>query len=338
MRTRFTILLLTLSVLCVCEAGSPVPLIFDTDMGNDIDDALALGVIHALQSRGECRLLAVTITKDNPYAAPFIQSINTFYGRPSIPIGKVTQGKTPEPSDYLVGVVDARGAKGDALYPSTLHVGDAVPSAVEVLRKTLAHQEDGSVVIVQVGFSTNLAALLASPADVHSSLAGKELIARKVRLLSVMAGNFAATDRTKEYNVFIDAPSARQLFAEWPTPIVASGFEIGRVIKFPAQSIEGDFAYVAHHPVAHAYRLYQKMPYDRETWDLTSVLVAVRPAHGYFGLSDPGVIRVDDQEITQFDFQAGGKHRYLTVTPEQVTQVREALVQLTSQPPGRGSE
>ncbi|MGE0610267.1 MAG: nucleoside hydrolase, partial [Pirellulales bacterium] len=33
----------------------PVRLIFDTDMGNDIDDALALGVIHALQSRGECQ-------------------------------------------------------------------------------------------------------------------------------------------------------------------------------------------------------------------------------------------------------------------------------------------
>src|SRR5213079_580140 len=47
-----------------------VRLIFDTDMGNDIDDALALGVIHALESRGECRLLAVTLSKDNDFAAP----------------------------------------------------------------------------------------------------------------------------------------------------------------------------------------------------------------------------------------------------------------------------
>ena len=49
----------------------PVKLIFDSDMGNDIDDALALGVIHALQSRGECELLAVTLSKDNDFAAPF---------------------------------------------------------------------------------------------------------------------------------------------------------------------------------------------------------------------------------------------------------------------------
>jgi len=35
-----------------------VPVIFDTDMGNDVDDALALAMLHALESRGECRLRA----------------------------------------------------------------------------------------------------------------------------------------------------------------------------------------------------------------------------------------------------------------------------------------
>ena len=29
-------------------AKRPIPLMFDTDIGNDIDDALALGMIHAL--------------------------------------------------------------------------------------------------------------------------------------------------------------------------------------------------------------------------------------------------------------------------------------------------
>ena len=70
-----------LGVLTVLSAGTaaaePVPLIFDTDMGNDIDDALALGLIHALQSHGECKLLAVTVTKDNPFAAPCCDVINT---------------------------------------------------------------------------------------------------------------------------------------------------------------------------------------------------------------------------------------------------------------------
>lgn len=48
------------------QSAEPVRLIFDTDIGNDVDDALALGVIHALQSRGECELLAVTVSKDHP--------------------------------------------------------------------------------------------------------------------------------------------------------------------------------------------------------------------------------------------------------------------------------
>ena len=69
------------------SCAEPVRLILDTDMGNDVDDALALAIIHALQNRGEVQLLAVTITKDNRDAAPFIDLVNTFYGRPDIPIG-----------------------------------------------------------------------------------------------------------------------------------------------------------------------------------------------------------------------------------------------------------
>jgi len=40
----------------------PVKIIFDTDIGNDCDDVMALAVIHALQNRGATELLAVTLT------------------------------------------------------------------------------------------------------------------------------------------------------------------------------------------------------------------------------------------------------------------------------------
>ncbi|MFN7723115.1 MAG: nucleoside hydrolase, partial [Pirellulaceae bacterium] len=69
------------------QAGEPVSIIFDTDIGNDVDDALAMGVLHALESRRECKLIGVTITKDHPLAARFVQAVNQFYGRPDIPIG-----------------------------------------------------------------------------------------------------------------------------------------------------------------------------------------------------------------------------------------------------------
>ena len=153
--------------------------------------------------------------------------------------------------------------------------------------------------MVVVGFSTNIARLLDSAPDKHSPLSGKELVAKKCRLLSIMAGHYGEKP-TPEYNVFIDVPAARKVYAEWPTAIVASGFEIGLAIKFPAVSIEHDFNYVAHHPLPEAYALYQKMPYDRETWDLTSVLNAVRPDRGYFTLSDPGTITIDEKNVTHF--------------------------------------
>jgi hypothetical protein len=88
-------------------ASPPVGLIFDTGIGNDVDDAMALSMIHALQSRGECRLLAVSITKDNEYAAPMVDLLNTFYGRGDIPIGVVHQGVTPQDGKYLRQMVTA---------------------------------------------------------------------------------------------------------------------------------------------------------------------------------------------------------------------------------------
>ena len=58
------------------ESPVPVPVIFDTDIGGDCDDVAALAMLHALESRGRCRLLAVTVTGDHPQAAPFVDCVN----------------------------------------------------------------------------------------------------------------------------------------------------------------------------------------------------------------------------------------------------------------------
>ena len=84
-------------------------LIFDTDICGDCDDVLALGMIHALQSRGLCRLLAVTISVDHELAAPFVDAVNTFYERGDIPIGVVGKGGVVEKSDFLSLVEEKDG-------------------------------------------------------------------------------------------------------------------------------------------------------------------------------------------------------------------------------------
>ncbi len=331
---RIALLLIALlSLPPAARCHEPVRLIFDTDMGNDVDDALALALIHSLQSRGEVRLLAVTVTKDNPWAAAYIDAVNTFYGRPDIPIGVVRNGKEPGDGKFNRQVADRRKPDGTHVYPHDLTDGRKAPEAVGLLRRILAKEADQSVVIVQVGFSTNLVRLLDSAPDEVSPLSGKELAARKVKLLSVMAGWFP--DGKPEYNVRVDIPSARKLFGQWPTPIVFSGFEIGQAIRYSASSIERDYAYVVDHPVAEAYRLYDKMPHDRPTWDLTSVFYLVRP--DYFGLSDPGTVEVDDEGRTRLKPSPSGRHRYLTVTPEQASRIKEAFLWLCSEPPKTGT-
>jgi inosine-uridine nucleoside N-ribohydrolase len=315
--------------------GAPVRLIFDTDMGNDVDDAVALAMIHALESRGEAKLLAVTVTKDNRWAAPFIDVMNTFYQRGNIPIGVVRNGKTPEDAKMIRVPAERTRADGSFVYPHDLVDGREAQEATGLLRRILAKEKDGAVVIVQVGFSTNLARLLDSQADDNSRLGGRELVKRKVRLLSMMGGAFQKDqpEGKPEYNIETDISSAKKLFAEWPTRIVTSGFEVGNKVVYPASSILKDYGYVQDHPLAEAYREYMKMPYDRPMWDPTATLYAVRPAS--FSLSPAGTITVDDTGRTHFTANGKGQHQYLTATAEQAGAARRVIIELARRPPDR---
>ena len=74
------------------------------------------------------------------------------------------------------------------------------------------------------GPATNLAAALAFPGL-------KETIAAKVKYLVIAGGAFPSG--APEAHIKADIPAARKVFAEWPAPIVAFGYEIGAVLDFP---------------------------------------------------------------------------------------------------------
>ena len=297
----------------ICFAARPV--VFDTDMGNDIDDALALAMLHALSDRGECELIGVTLTNAHPAAVPYIRMLNRFYGRGELPVGAAIKALKGGAGDgYMTAALGAASATT---------AGSAEPAPM-LLRRLLSNARE-KVVIVQTGFSTNLAALLESPG-------GAALAKEKVALVVAMAGNFAGGE--PEYNVRIDVASAKAVFERWPTPIVFSGFEIGRDLLYPAASIEHDFAYARPHPIAESYRAYGKMPYNRPTWDLTAALEAVRPEHGYFGRSEPGAVLVESSGATRF-VPGQGDRRYLRLDPSKRAEILEVLALLASQPPAR---
>jgi hypothetical protein len=314
---------------------APAKIIFDTDIGNDVDDALALGLLHALQTRGACELLGVTITRCDELAGPFVDAVNHFYGR-RLPVGCIRGTPESDVSRFL-SLVEVRD--GDALrYPHELKRSSDAPDALQLLRRLLAAQPDGSVTLVQVGYFSNFAALLDTPADEISPLKGVELVRQKVKLLSVMAGAFQTIEdnnRFCEFNVYKDIPAAQKLAKEWPTPIVWSGFEIGIALPYPAVSIERDYAYVPHHPLAEAYYAYMPPPHERPTWDLTSALYSVFPERGYFGLSTPGAVTVEADGFTRFTPKADGRDRFLKLDATQRARTLEALVLLCSEPPPR---
>lgn len=312
----------------------PANLVLDTDIGNDIDDALALGMLNVLQTRGACQLLAVTLTNPDPQAGAFVAAVNAFYGHGDIPIGVNPKAPRVRVSPYLK-LAAACASDGEKVFPSNFAAA-AAPAALTLLRRTLAAAADHSVVMVQIGFFTNLARLLGSPPDAISPLPGRELIARKVRLLSVMAGAFQTVNDAShylEFNVRHDIPSAMRVAQSWPTPMVWSGIGVGLKVLFPARSVERGLAYAPRHPLREAYQLYRPMPYDRPTWDLTSSFYAVYPAGGYFTLSAPGRVTVMPDGFTRFSPATHGRDRYLMLNAAQAARLQGLLVALVTEPP-----
>jgi len=352
----------TIGVCRAADVQAPINVIFDTDIWSDIDDALALAMVHALHDRHEINLVAVTVSTEEKWCASYVDLVNTFYGHPTIPVGIVRNGMNAEAfkkiypalhwpvTEYTRVVAQRKNKDGSLVYPHRLIDGTKAPDAVSLLRKTLAAQADGSVVVIQVGYSTNLARLLDSGADADSALNGRDLVAKKVRLLSIMAGgSFSQTTVNgeppkgwPEFNLQSDVPSAQKLFSNWPTPIVDSGFEIGSAMLYPAYSIEHDYSYVKDHPIAETYRVFSEeqksWPHDHPTFDLTAMLYAARPDRNYFSLSKPGKITVLADGSSRFDESEGGTHRYLTLSEEQKARTLEAMVMLASQPPIHGRQ
>lgn len=321
--------LLLLSALGSSLFAETPRILFDTDITGDVDDVLALAMCHTLADRGACELIGVTVSKNHPLTASFVDAQNTFYGRPDLPIG-VTRDTTAQhrESRYLK-LAEAPD------YPHDLRRNGDARDAVELMHALLAAQPDRSVTIVSVGIASNLANLLKSPG-------GPDLVKAKVKTLSIMAGAFAYCNGSNyhlEANVINGIGSMQTVAEQWPeeVPIVWSGYEIGEALPYPRQSIARDFGYRTPHLVKEAYLLHSGPEHDRPCWDQSSVLQAVYPERDFFGLSQPGRVQVLDDGFTRFlparKGQASQRDRFLMMTATQRARVLEALMQLTVQPP-----
>ncbi|MBN2139312.1 MAG: nucleoside hydrolase [Sedimentisphaerales bacterium] len=318
-------------------ANKPVKIIFDTDMAEDVDDAGTLALLHALADNGEAEILACMVSSKNEWACPCLDAINTWYGRGDLPIGYQTGHKygylnekdadRATPSRYVEAVARA--------FPHDLEKSSDAPEAAGLYRKILAAQPDSSVTIVTVGFLTNLKNLLDSRPDEYSTLDGEALVKQKVRQWVCMGGLFPNgkfPNGGGEYNLMWDTVASIRATNDWPTPVVFSGFNIGARIKTGARlRLTSE-----DNPARACYQHYNGLN-NRESWDQSALLYAVRGPRDYWKLSEPGFCLMHNRVTHGYsEWIPSPKkgHRYLIekMPPGQVAEIIEDLM---VQPPRR---
>lgn len=302
--------------------SAPVRVILDTDMSGDCDDAGALAVLHALADRGECELLAVvTNRKDKTNAsAAAVDAIDTYYGRPNIPVGTDQQGPTAlqRNSPYAPALRDN--------FPHDMVSDDRAPHALDVYRRTLAAQPNGSVTICSVGALSNVAQLWRRE---------PELVRTKVQRLVVMGGQFPKSSRP-ETNIATHCEAARVVAADWPGEIDWHGFEVGHALITGARLKQAS----KDNPIRRAYEL---KPFGRRpaieggqpSWDQGAALFAVRGAEPQlWELVRGGRVQVAADGNTRWVPDATGRHAYVKIKGAPA-RLAAAIEELMIQPPSR---
>lgn len=282
------------------RAASPVKIILDTDMSGDADDAGTLAMLHALADLGECELLAVvTNRKDLTNAsAAAVDAINTYYGRPDLPIGTDKAGPTAlkRASEYTPALRDQ--------FPNDIGPDDGAPDALAVYRGALRGQADNSVVICSVGAFSNLAELCRKDPD---------LIKKKVRHLVVMGGQIQPK-KTPEVNIAAHLEAARYVAAHWPGSIYWQGFRVGHPVMTGGRLKQTPKT----NPVRRAYELRHfgarfAIHGGQPSYDQAAAYFAVRgPLPNLWKKQTGGRVVIDEVGFCSYKEDPAGQHVLVT--------------------------
>jgi hypothetical protein len=304
------------AALSLSVHAAPVPVIVDTDICTDCDDAGAIALLNCFMNDGEARLLACVVdSRDADLSSgAAIQAINTYYGHKDIPIGAY-HGDLVQPSGSHY--TKAVHAKFDPDFPTD----DKLPAAVDIYRKALAAADDGSVVIVSIGFPENLQDLLKSPPDNASPMKGADLVKQKVKHLVVMGGSFpqeAGDFNLGSYN--LGALSA-DLLSNWPTPVIYSGGEIGSGLNLG----QGLQSATDENPVKFIYGLFGALQGGRQGWDPSAVWLAVKGPGDFWNVVSGGTYKMNPAGGGTWMPDPNGTQSYITVKrdPKLVTEEME---------------
>jgi pyrimidine-specific ribonucleoside hydrolase len=310
----------------------PIRVIFDTDFGPDYDDVGAITLLHCFADSGYIRILATIASSKHKNVAAAINVFNTYFNRPEIPIGVVGgNALTLDDHQHWTDSVISR-------YPHRIKSNADALDALLLYRKLLSSQPDHSVTIITVGFFTNLANLLDSRKDQYSPLNGYDLVKRKVSRLVSMAGRFPSGG---EFNLNQDIGASQKVLADWPTPILFSGFEIGWKIRTGLPLIHNEQIYGS--PVKDVFAICIPMAAEdsagRMSWDESAVFVAVKGWQKYYDL-EPGTCTLDSNGHDTW-IKSGSRQARLVekISPQIMSEILNQLImhqpiKSESSPPG----
>jgi inosine-uridine nucleoside N-ribohydrolase len=194
----FISLLLQCSVTC----AEPVPVILDTDVGGDIDDTWAIGMLLGCPQI-DLKLI-VTGSDDAPRKASLTAKILEQMGRTDIPVGiGLKTSSHPIAQDQWLG-----GYELDR-YPGKVYQ-DGIQAMIEMIEAA-----PGPITLLLIGPQTNIREALKRRPD----------IAKKARVTamagSVEIGYNGKQGREPECNVVVDIAAARAVFdAPWEITMV----------------------------------------------------------------------------------------------------------------------
>lgn len=229
------ILTLFAATLTAAAASRPTPIILDTDIGGDIDDAFALAlVLHS----PELDLRAVTtVSGDTQGRARIAAKMLAAAGRGDIPVAAGTPGpKLDAPQTQW-----ADGFSSPALVSR---------SAVELMKSVL-DRGHGSVMIVAIGPLTNVAALLKQYPKEKKKI-------REIVLMggSIRRGYSPGSGPIPEYNIAADAAAAQVVFNSG-CPILMAPLDVTARLQLEKPNLDRLFA--LHTPITDALQALYKL-------------------------------------------------------------------------------
>jgi len=215
-------LLLLVFGLAAWGAAAPprTPIILDTDMGGDIDDAFALALVL---SSPELDLKAVTtVSGDTEARARIAARLLAVAGRGKVPVAAGSPGK---PMDI------SQSAWGKGFASRALRQQSAVDLMADQIKR-----EHGALVLVAIGPLTNLAELLKEHPE------SKPLIKRIVLMGgSIAHGYYPNSGPAAEYNIASDAAASRAVFTSG-IPISMAPLDVTARLQLEGPRLQKVFA------------------------------------------------------------------------------------------------